>query len=72
MKVGDLVSPLNCCGGNPGAIRCDSALIIKEYPEGSAKNAWEPGYDVTEYDLICSCGEFAAMSSDLEKLDENR
>ena len=72
MKVGDLVRPKVSCSGNPGTIRCDSALIVKEYPKGSAENAWEPGYDMTEYDLICACGEFPAAFHDLEKIDENR
>ena len=72
MKAGDLVRPTVSCAGSPGSIRCDSALIFKVYPKGSAKNAWEPGYDFTEYDLICSCGEFPAASCDLEKIHESR
>ena len=72
MMVGKLARPLTHCGGTPGTIRCETALIIKEYPQGSAKNAWEPGYDVTEYDLICVCGEFGCLADDLEEIDEAR
>ena len=58
------------CGGNPGAIRCDSAIITKVYPEGSATNPWEPGYDLAEYDLLCPCGEFGLAANHVEDIEE--
>ena len=72
MKVGKLVRPLVHCGGSPGGRKCEAALIVKEYPQGSAENAWEPGYDVTEYDLICACGEFGSLCHDVEVINEDR
>lgn len=70
MKLGNLVRPMMACGGPLGGIRCDTAIIIKVYSEGSAKNAYEPGYDCTEYDLMCSCGTFGSLEEHLEELDE--
>ena len=72
MKVGKLARPLVHCAGPPGGPKCKTALIIKEYTQGSAENAWEPGYDVTEYDLICTCGEFGSLCHDVEVIDEDR
>jgi len=71
MNVGDLVRPLTWCGavGEKPKV-CDSALVIKKYPKGSSKNPWEPGYETTEFDLICSCGEFPAGRVDLGVIDE--
>ena len=70
MKIGDLVKPTMSCGGQPGTWRCGSAIIIKVYPEGSAENPYEPGYDCTEYDLMCSCGIWGSLEEHLEAFDE--
>ena len=72
MMVGDIVKGFKFCGANELKFKCESALIVKEYPAGSAKNPWEPGYEITEYDLICPCGEFGCLGGDLEKVDEAR
>ena len=70
MMVGDIVKGFRCCGANDLKPKCESALIVKEYLAGSAKNPWEPGYEITEYDLICACGEFGCLAENLEKIDE--
>ena len=74
MIVGDIVKGFRFCGtpnGNDEAI-CESALIVREYLAGSAENPWEPGYEVTEYDLLCVCGEFGCLADHLERVNEAR
>ena len=68
MIVGDVVKGFRFCGGNNFKPVCENALIVREYLAGSAENPWEPGYEVTDYDLLCACGEFGCLVDHLETI----
>ena len=76
MKPGDLVTMNNYCGGNPGEIRCDSALVL---------NVWLSHHESVQYDsqvyhdkevyecsLMCKCGTFDEYEDNLEVINESR
>ena len=46
MKKGDLIKPLSSCGGEPGAKRCNVALVLE--PVSSA--------DSYKAKIMCPCG----------------
>ena len=61
MNPGDLVKPLGRCGGQPGSIRCQTAIVIKASdPVGS-----DPQYLTT----WCQCGTSSDYSWHFEKLE---
>lgn len=74
MKVGDLVTMYNHCGGNPGEIRCDSALVIST--ELSHHEAVQTEFGVRHYkevyecSLMCKCGIFEEYEDRLELISE--
>ncbi len=72
MKPGDLVTMRNYCGGNPGSIRCDSALVLNvwlSHTESYQTDSQEyRDKDVYECSLMCKCGTFDEYEDNLEKL----
>ena len=76
MKAGDLVKMDNYCGGNPGEIRCDSALVLDiwlSHTESVQTDSQEyRDKDVYECSLMCKCGTFEEYEDRLELLNEGR
>ena len=76
MKPGDLVKPENYCGGNPGSIRCDSALVLNIWLSHSESYQSDSQVyrekDVYECSLMCKCGTFEEYEDNLEVIDESR
>ena len=74
MKVGDLVTMDNYCGGNPGEIRCDSALVLDiwlSHTESVQTDSYEyRDRDVYECSLMCKCGTFEEYEDRLELVSE--
>ena len=72
MKVGDLVTMDNYCGGNPGEIRCDSALVLDiwlSHTESYQSDSQEyRDRDVYECSLMCKCGTFEEYEDNLEPI----
>ena len=70
MKAGDLVTMDNYCGGNPGEIRCDSALVLDiwlSHTESYQSDSQEyRDRDVYECSLMCKCGTFDEYEDNLE------
>ena len=66
MNKGDLVRPKMTCGGNPGAIRSNLAILI----ESSADTEWRKGDDVHWIKALCSCGTVEDYSWHFKKLEE--
>ena len=70
MKVGDLVKMYNHCGGNPGEIRCDSALVLDiwlSHSESIQTDSQEyRDKDVYDCSLMCKCGTFEEYADNLE------
>ena len=76
MKPGDLVTMRNYCGGNPGSIRCDSALVLNvwlSHTESYQTDSQEyRDKDVYECSLMCKCGTFDEYEDNLEVINESR
>ena len=76
MKAGDLVTMDNYCGGNPGEIRCDSALVLDiwlSHTESVQTDSQEyRDKDVYECSLMCKCGTFDEYEDNLEVINESR
>ena len=72
MKAGDLVTMDNYCGGNPGEIRCDSALVIDiwlSHTESYQTDSQEyRDKDVYECSLMCKCGTFEEYEDNLRTI----
>ena len=72
MKAGDLVKMVNYCGGTPGEIRCDSALVINvelSHCEQVQISSYEyRDRDVYECTLMCKCGTFEEYEDNLEPI----
>jgi len=70
MKPGDLVTMNNYCGGNPGSIRCDSALVLNVWLSHSESYQSDSQIyhdrDVYECSLMCKCGTFEEYEDNLE------
>lgn len=70
MKVGDLVKMDNHCGGNPGEIRCNSALVLDiwlSHTESVQTDSQEyRDKDVYDCSLMCKCGTFEEYADNLE------
>ena len=70
MKPGDLVKPENSCGGPPGGIRCDSALVVNvELSHHEAVQVDSQVYrdrEVYECTLMCRCGVFEEYDDRLD------
>ena len=74
MKAGDLVKMDNYCGGNPGEIRCDSALVLDiwlSHTESYQSDSQEyRDKDVYECSLACKCGIFEEYTDRLDVIHE--
>ncbi len=72
VKVGDLVSMNDCCGGPPGGLRCKSALVINvelSHCEQVQISSYEyRDRDVYECTLVCKCGIFEEYDDRLEPI----
>ena len=70
MKPGDLVKIDNYCGGNPGEIRCDSALVLdiwlSHHEAVQVDSQVYHDKDVYECSLMCKCGTFEEYEDNLE------
>ena len=56
MKQGELVNPLGSCGGHPGAVRCNVAMVL------------EPRIKADSYKakIVCPCGVGEVYRAQLE------
>ena len=76
MKPGDLVKPENYCGGLPGGIRCDSALVLHVWfsHHESVQTDSQVYHDKEVYEctLMCKCGVFEEYEDRLEIINEAR
>ena len=76
MKPGDLVKPENFCGGPPGGLRCETALVINvELSHHEAVQVDSQVYhdrEVYECTLMCKCGVFEEYEDRLEVISESR
>ena len=74
MKPGDLVKPENFCGGSPGGLRCETALVINvELSHHEAVQVDSQVYhdrEVYECTLMCKCGVFEEYEDRLEVISE--
>ena len=72
MKAGDLVKTVNYCGGNPGSIRCDSALVLNVWLSHSESYQSDSQIyhdrDIYECSLKCKCGTFEEYEDNLEPI----
>lgn len=59
MHMGDLVNPLGSCGGQPGATRCNVAMVIE--PTSKA--------DSYKTKIVCSCGVGEVYRTQIEVID---
>ena len=76
MKVGDLVSMDNYCGGPPGGLKCETALVVDvELSHHEAVQVDSQVYhdrEVYECTLMCKCGTFEEYEDRLELISEGR
>ena len=76
MKTGDLVSMNNYCGGSPGAIRCDVAIVLdvwlSHHEQVQVDSQTYRDKDVYECSLVCKCGTFQEYADELGMVNESR
>ena len=76
MKTGDLVKPLQSCGGLLGGTRCETALVIDvELSHHESVQVDSEVYrdkEVYEYTLMCKCGTFEEYDDRVELINESR
>ena len=76
MKPGDLVSMNNYCGGSPGAIRCDVAIVLdiwlSHHEQVQVDSQTYRDKDVYECSLACKCGIFEEYTDNLGMIHESR
>lgn len=69
MNVGDLVKPEHYCGGPPGELRCDSAIVVSiELSHHESVQVDSQAYhdrEVYECTLMCKCGIFEEYEDNL-------
>ena len=53
MKIGELVKPLGSCGGKPGDIRCDLAVVMESHSR-------------ERHRIVCGCGSAIVYRTELE------
>ena len=74
MNVGDLVKPENYCGGPPGELRCDSALVVSielsHHEQVQVDSQVYHDREVYECTLMCKCGVFEEYEDRLELVSE--
>ncbi len=76
MKVGDLVRPKMSCGGQPGQIRCETALVVgsglSHYESVQVDSQAYRDKEVYEYAFLCNCGTFEGYGDYMEVISESR
>ena len=75
MKVGDLVRPLQSCGGHLGGVRCESAVVLdfEIYHRDIQVDDYQyESVETHEYQLLCSCGYFEEEGDYIEAINESR
>ena len=76
MKIGDLVSMDNYCGGPPGGLKCETALVVDvEFSHHESVQVDSQVYhdrEVYECTLMCKCGVFEEYEDRLEMVSEGR
>tara|TARA_E500000331_G_C16685850_1_gene467480 strand:- start:224 stop:445 length:222 start_codon:yes stop_codon:yes gene_type:complete len=69
MRVGDLVTMDNYCGGPPGGLRCETALVVNvELSHSEQIQIGSHTYmdrDINECTLMCKCGIFEEYEDNL-------
>ena len=72
MKVGDLVAMENYCGGPPGGLKCETALLINvelsHLEQVQVDSQVYRDKEVYECTLACKCGTFEEYADRLEKI----
>ena len=59
MKQGDLVNPLGSCGGAPGAVRCNVAMVLESRIKADSYKA----------KIVCPCGIGEVYRSQLATIE---
>ena len=76
MEVGSLVTMDNFCGGPPGALRCESALVVvaelSHVEQVQVDTHRYADRDIYECTLMCKCGLFKEYADRLGFVDEDR
>jgi len=74
MKSGDLVRPINSCGGQPGEVRCETALILdiwlSHHESVQCDSQVYHDKEVYECSLACKCGIFEEYTDNLGMIHE--
>ena len=68
MKPGDLVTMDNSCGGPPGELRCETALVVSVV----VSHYEYRGREIHECTLMCKCGMFEEYADRLELINESK
>ncbi len=75
MNPGDLVAMENYCGGPPGGMRCETALLIDvRISHVESVQTDSESYvdrDIYECSLMCKCGIFEEYYDRLELINGN-
>ena len=61
MQMGDLVNPLGSCGGQPGATRCNVAMVLESRIKTDSYKA----------KIVCPCGISEVYRSQLATIEPN-
>ena len=70
MQVGDLVRPLMSCAGDPGTVRCETALVTLVYEIG--KEPYNQSFNQPQCRVVCKCGSTIQFEKYLEVISEGR
>jgi len=72
VKTGDLVTMNNYCGGLPGEVRCETALVLdiwlSHHEQVQVDSQVYRDKDIYECSLVCKCGTFDEYADNLEML----
>lgn len=76
MKIGDLVTMDAHCGGPPGGLKCETALVVNvELSHSEQVQIGSHTYmdrDINECTLMCKCGMFEEYEDNLGVISESR
>ena len=74
LKIGDLVSMENACGGFAGGVKCNSALVLdmwlSHHEQVQVDSQTYHDREVYECSLLCNCGKFEEYSDRLGMISE--
>jgi hypothetical protein len=71
MKVGDLVKPIETCGGLLGSLKCETAVVLSKELSHYERRG-DGSVRIHEYELFCRCGIWEEYEDNLEMIDEDR